>query len=65
MVRSIPRDAWSSANRLARSSSSAASTVSSNGELKRLSAGARPYPPIHSRYSAADMPSGMSALTAV
>ena len=42
IVRSIPRDAWSSANRLTDSSSSVASTVSSNAELKRLSAGARP-----------------------
>ena len=41
------------------------STVSSNGELNRLSDGASPYPAIQSAYSAGVMPSGTSALTAV
>ena len=65
IVRSRPSATWSAANRFARSTSCAMSTVSSNGELNRLSDADRPYPAIQSRYSAALMPSGTSALTAV
>ncbi|CAA9338195.1 MAG: hypothetical protein AVDCRST_MAG61-3326 [uncultured Friedmanniella sp.] len=42
MVRSSPSCTWVAAKRLARSTSSLMSTVSSNGELNRLRAGVRP-----------------------
>ena len=65
MVRSSPSATWSAAKCFARSISSTMSMVSSNGELKRLSDGASPYPAIQSAYASAVMPSGTSALTAV
>jgi hypothetical protein len=65
IVRSSPSSTWVAANCLARSTSCPKSTVSSNGELNRLSDGDRPYPAIQSAYSDALMPSGTSALTAV
>jgi hypothetical protein len=49
IVRSRPSATWVAANRLAFSTSAARSTVSSNGELNRLSDGDSPYPAIQSR----------------
>jgi hypothetical protein len=65
IARSSPSVACAAANTRARSSSAPMSIVSSSGELNRLTDGLNPYEPIQSRYSDADMPSGMSAFTAL